>query len=99
MLCSSCGSSNVVDSASCVRCGQPLGSSSPTRVASLPDAGGALAGAPSDPAFALRYVIQSLLGKGGVGVVYRARDLTLDEEIAIKVLQADPHRDPRELER
>ncbi len=32
------------------------------------------------------YTILSLLGKGGMGEVWRARDSTLDRDVAIKVL-------------
>src|SRR5687767_3832001 len=40
-----------------------------------------------------RYEIQSPLGKGGMGVVYRAHDRELEETVAIKVLRSDIARD------
>jgi serine/threonine protein kinase/HEAT repeat protein len=40
-----------------------------------------------------RYEIQAQLGKGGMGVVYRAHDRLLDEQVAIKVLRPEVARD------
>ncbi len=45
------------------------------------------------------YEIQSLLGAGGMGEVYRARDLRLRREVAIKVLPAYVSSDPERLRR
>ena len=39
--------------------------------------------------FAERYEIKHLVGTGGMGAVYLARDLDLDEEVAIKTLRSD----------
>jgi serine/threonine-protein kinase len=38
--------------------------------------------------FAQRYEIRGLVGRGGMGAVYRALDRELDEEVAVKVLEA-----------
>jgi serine/threonine protein kinase len=45
------------------------------------------------------YVVQSRLGAGGMGEVYRARDTTLGRDVAIKVLPAQWLADPERLER
>ncbi len=39
--------------------------------------------------FASRYEIQGVLGKGGMGIVYRAHDRDLDEAVAIKTLRGE----------
>ena len=45
------------------------------------------------------YEIQSMLGAGGMGEVYRARDLRLRREVAIKVLPSFASSDPERLRR
>jgi serine/threonine protein kinase len=45
------------------------------------------------------YEITSLLGSGGMGEVYRARDQKLRRDIAIKVLREDLALDPIRLKR
>jgi len=45
------------------------------------------------------YEVVSLIGEGGMGEVYRARDLTLDREVAIKRLPDSVAKDPERLAR
>jgi len=70
--------------------------------------GATLGGAPSPTAarlergtlFGGRYEVQEMLGKGGMGVVYRAKDRQLDDVVALKILRGDMiNMDPTLLER
>jgi TolB-like protein len=45
------------------------------------------------------YVLGPLIGEGGMGEVYRARDARLDRDVAIKLLPADLAHDPERLRR
>ena len=45
------------------------------------------------------YEIVALIGRGGMGEVYRARDTKLDRDVALKVLPADVANDATRLER
>ena len=60
-----------------------------TRAAAPPEPSRPGAGPRVGQIFANRYVVLSILGKGGMGRVYRALDRELDDEIALKVLTPD----------
>src|SRR5271170_250712 len=95
--CAACGAGLSEASRFCSSCGQAAnGDPMATRtVATTPSSrpsmsrtssGGALSGSLFAPGTVLagRYRIVALLGKGGMGEVYRAEDLTLEQQVALK---------------
>lgn len=46
-----------------------------------------------------RYELQEILGRGGMAVIYRARDLMLERPVAVKILREDFSRNPHFQER
>jgi len=89
--CPSCRAENEAAAGSCTACGATLAEPTEVFVTTVDLRAGTI--------FHGRYEIQSQLGRGGMGMVYQARDRTLDEVVAIKVLRPDFGQDPRMTDR
>jgi tRNA A-37 threonylcarbamoyl transferase component Bud32/GAF domain-containing protein len=75
----------------CPRCGR----CEDAGVAQCPSDSTAMRPVPSVPRTVdNKYRIEQLLGRGGMGAVYRARDMRLDRLVALKVVRADLLGDP-----
>jgi serine/threonine-protein kinase len=80
MICPSCGSVNSDSAEVCFSCVRALGPATRTLM--------------RGSILLSRYEIRSPLGKGGMGMVFRAHDLVLDEDVALKTLLPDVSQEP-----
>jgi serine/threonine protein kinase/tetratricopeptide (TPR) repeat protein len=98
MICSHCHTPNPTSADVCARCGSGLDvGADPGLGATLEVSDSASINTGTD--FGPRYHVQSLLGSGGMGKVYKARDRELDRTVAIKVLRPDLMTDPMAMQR
>ncbi len=97
--CPKCHFENPDDSKFCRECGTQVISSekisvSPTETLETPKEE-----LTTGSVFAGRYQIIEVLGKGGMGKVYRALDKKLNEEVALKLVKPEIASDKKTLER
>jgi serine/threonine-protein kinase len=108
--CPRCAAETAIDAAVCPNCGTdlPLSSSTETDTAPRPftrTPGGGSTPVPSPTRFAPgtlladRYRVVSLIGRGGMGEVYRVDDIRLGQAVALKFLPELFQQDPERLER
>ena len=80
--CPDCGRHNPLDAHFCAGCGRPRGPEAPADLGRVADP---LVGR----IVADRYKILSLLGRGGMGVVYRAEHVHIGKQMAMKLLHGE----------
>ncbi|HXN22204.1 MAG TPA: tetratricopeptide repeat protein [Candidatus Dormibacteraeota bacterium] len=95
MICPHCQTPNPAGAQNCSECGSGIVSLEEGATLEHLDS----TSIPAGEDFGPRYRVESLLGAGGMGKVYKAHDKELDRTVALKVLRPDLMADPTALQR
>ena len=89
ITCQRCGQTNPGGALACLRCTEPLVDSASLPTVLQTPAVHASSFKIGDIIGGNRYEILGMLGRGGMGAVYKARDLELDRLVAIKIIKPE----------
>jgi len=98
MICTHCHTPNPTNANVCSACGSGLDVGADVEFGATLEASES-ASINTGADFGPRYHVESLLGSGGMGKVYKARDRELERTVAIKVLRPDLMTDSMALQR
>ncbi|PID77105.1 MAG: hypothetical protein CSB24_03225 [Deltaproteobacteria bacterium] len=93
--CWSCGKSYPEGSSSCPHCRVPVTGDAVDAMATIAPGSGGDAQIVPGVMVSDRYEVQREIGRGGMGIVYLARDQVMDIEVALKVVPQELSMDPR----